>query len=167
MNVYKNKISDFAPLVLKENLIFTSPPFKFRRPLINILSCQAEIELLRQSNKTISFYLKAKVNVTLECSYTLEHFLHVLELDEEVIISDVYRENDDSIIIDEDYINIEEIVYSLISVNIDMSPIKPGAKLPKGSKHYRFLKEEELKKERDEEGHSPFANLDQLLKKKK
>lgn len=166
MNIFKGKINYHIPLVLKENLIFPDPPFNYHRPLISILMCQSEIELLKKGNY-ISFFVKAKVEVLLECSYTLEHFNHALELNEEVLISDTYSVNDDAIIIEEDYINVEEIVYSLICVNIDMSPIKPGAKLPKGGQNYRFINEEALKKERSNEGQSPFENLETLIKKKK
>ena len=166
MNIFKSKINYHIPLVLQENLIFPSPPFKYTRPLISILMCQSDIELLKKGNH-ISFYIRAKVEVLLECSYTLEHFSHILELDEEVLIRDTYNVNEAAMIIEEDYLNIEEIVYSLIRVNIDMRPIKPGAKLPKGGRNYRFLDEDSFKKEQEEQGQSPFENLDLLINKKK
>lgn len=166
MNIFKGRINHQVPLVLTEKLLFPSPPFKYRRPLINILNCQSDIELIRKGDY-ISFYIKAKVEVLLECSYTLEHFNHVLELDEEVLISDTYNVNDDAIIIEEDHINVEEIVFSLISINIDMSPIKPGAKKPKTSQDYPFMDEETFNKAQKEGSHSPFENIDKLFKKKK
>lgn len=95
---------------------------------------------------------KAKVILTLECAYTLEHFEQELELDEELCFNfvnpDIESESDDCFYEKGPYIELDHYVFALILSYIPLKVVKPGAKRPQSGEGYEVLAEDEYAQKR-------------------
>lgn len=159
MIISKSKLLLEKTIPIEKNFVFDTQTFLVKKPLLAIKKCFGNIEITKY-RKVIRMNIDLDVVVSLECSYTLEPFNHELKIHEEVIISDSFDPDAESIVIEGDLINLEQILYAVISASLPLKPVKPGAKLPKSGEGYRVLNDEQLAKDRSISGDSRFAKLD-------
>lgn len=161
MIIGRAKLNLEKSLSVQKDFTFADPRFVFNKPLLDILECHADLQINKDLN-LIRLGVDLKVKVLLECSYTLEPFAKKIRIQEDVLISDAKEYSDDALIIIKDDIEIEPILLSLITSNLPIKPIKPGANLPKSGKGYRVINDEQLARERHESGDARFAKLDEI-----
>lgn len=159
MIILKSKLLLDKTISLQKSFLFDAVTFPARKPLLAIKKCFGNIEITKY-RKLIRMNIDLDVVVNLECSYTLEPFDHELNIHEEVVIGDTFDPNSEAIIVEGDAIDLERILYAIISSSLPLKPVKPGAKLPKGGEGYRVLNDEQLAKDRSISGDSRFAKLD-------
>ena len=105
------------------------------------------------------FDIKAKLIVY--SSLTYEPFIYNHKLSEELqFVNDEKYCDDESILVDGDAINLEEIIYSLIITTLPIRLTKKGEKAPEG-KNFRVLTEDEYYEEENSSGNA-FDKLKDL-----
>jgi len=145
----------------KEDVSFDPEVFVCHIPLINVLSCHAELKAQR-FEEFIYVTLSIKAKVTLQCSYTLKNFETTIEGVDELHFAPSRDEDEDCIEYKGTSIDMDQYIFNLLSASVPLSPKAPNAKAPTSGKGYRVLSEEELIKEKEEEGNSQFDALKDL-----
>ena len=146
---------------LKEDITFDPEVFVCHSPLINVLSCHAELKAQR-FEEFIYVTLSIKAKVTLQCSYTLKHFETEISGVDELHFAPSKDEDEDCIEYRGTSIEMDHYIFNLLSASVPLSPKAPNAKAPESGKGYRVLSEDEFMKEREEEGNSQFDALKDL-----
>lgn len=144
-----------------EEVNFDDDSFVCRIPLIKINSCVVEAKAQR-FEEFIYVTLSLKANVTLQCSYTLEHFDTVIKGNDELHFAPNKDEDEDCIEYKGNSIDLDEYIFNLLSASIPLSPKSPNAKAPSSGKGYRVISDEEYQKEKEESGNSQFDVLKDL-----
>ena len=161
MIIAKSKLLLEKTIPIQKEFAFSKADFVMNKPLLDIAYCLADLEITKYHD-IIRLNVDLKVKVLLECSYTLEAFTQEMVVHEQLLISDSPDLEDDVIVIAKDEINLDPIIFSLITSNIPIKPVKPGAKLPESGKGYRVLDDEQLAKDRRESGDTRFAKLSEI-----
>ena len=118
-----------------------------------IKSCHMNLDVTNYENLiTLSFNIKGTVMTT--CAYTLEEIPYDYKIHE---IIELNGDENDDFDIDNNIIDIDEILITLIVSNVPFKVVKKGAKLPSSGDGYRVINEDETNKERKP---SPFDVLD-------
>ena len=146
---------------LKEDITFDPEVFVCHLPLINVLSCHAELKAQR-FEEFIYINLSIKAKVTLQCSYTLKNFETVITGSDELHFAPSKDEDEDCIEYKGTSIEMDPYIFNLLSASVPLSPKAPNAKAPKSGKGYRVLSEDESLKEKEEQGNSQFDALKDL-----
>ena len=146
---------------LSEDISFDPEVFKCHKPLVNVISCHAELKAQR-FEEFIYVTLSIKAKVTLQCSYTLKNFETTIEGVDELHFAPSRDEDEDCIEYKGTSIDMDQYIFNLLSASVPLSPKAPNAKAPTSGKGYRVLSEEELIKEKEEEGNSQFDALKDL-----
>lgn len=146
---------------LEEDLNFDPEVFVCHAPLINVLNCHAELKALR-FEEFIYVTLTVKAKVTLQCSYTLEHFETEISGTDELHFAPSKDEDEDTIEYKGTSIDMDQYIFNLLSASVPLSPKAPNAKVPKSGNGYRVLSEEDFLKEKEEQGNSQFDALKDL-----
>ena len=122
-------------------------------------------------NKYENFYvvdLSIEGHAVLPCAYTLEDVSYPFEINESLTFKneedDLFDGNDDVFLVNNNFIELDEIVLSLIVATSPLKIVKKGAKLPESGNGYRVISEETRNKEKEEnkKKNSPFSKLDNL-----
>ena len=161
MIISKSKLIFDKPLLIAKEFSFDEYKALFQKPLLGIKKSFGNLEIIKY-HKVIGISVDLKVKVTLECSYSLQPFDQDMEINEEVYIGDSLEDDEESIIIEKDEIDIETILLALITSNLPLKPIMPGAKRPQSGDGYRVIDEEQLAKDRSISGDLRFAKLDEI-----
>lgn len=103
---------------------------------------------------SLSFKISGEVLTT--CAYTLEEIPYQYDIKEEITLT---GSDEDEFLLKGDIIDIDEMLITLIVMNVPMKVIKKGAKLPENGDGYRFISEEDKEKERK---NNRFPILDTL-----
>jgi len=107
----------------------------------------------------VNFNFKCKLEVF--SSLTFEPFIYNHKFNEDLQFTNDEKYCDDEIIfVDNDELNLDEIVYSLIITTLPIRLVKKGEKAPSGE-HFRVLSEDEYLKEKSSQG-NPFDKLKDL-----
>ena len=146
---------------LSEDISFDPEVFVCHIPLINVLSCHAEL-LAQRFEEFIYVTLTIKAKVTLQCSYTLKPFETTITGQDELHFAPSKDEDDDCIEYKGTFIDMDHYIFNLLSASVPLSPKAPNAKVPESGKGYRVLSEEEFIKEKEEQGNSQFDALKDL-----
>lgn len=95
----------------------------------------------------VETHIQGKVQVILECAYTLEHFEYEIVMDDELCFNfvnpNIEAECDDCFYEAGPEIDLDPYLYAIILSYIPLKVIKPGANLPKSGQGYAILTEEE------------------------
>ncbi|MFA5421253.1 MAG: hypothetical protein WC344_00455 [Bacilli bacterium] len=161
MLIAKSKLILDKTIPIQKNFVFNASDFTFKSPLLNIDKCFGDLEITKYRN-FIRLNVDLEVIVTLECSYTLEPFKHESKIHEAVLISDSLDFDEEAIVVEGDNIDIERILFPIISSSLPLKPIKPGARLPESGEGYRVLNDEELAAERSKSGNSQLTKLGEI-----
>ena len=146
---------------LKEDIAFDPEVFVCHAPLINVLSCHAELKAQR-FEEFIYVTLTIKAKVTLQCSYTLKNFVTEISGVDELHFAPSKDEDEDCIEYKGTSIEMDHYIFNLLSASVPLSPKAPDAKAPESGKGYRVLSEDDFIKEREEQGNSQFDALKDL-----
>lgn len=110
--------------------------------------------------------LKAQVVLVLECAYTLEHFEHIIDLDEVLVFNyknpNIEADSDDIFYEKGPFIDLDPYLYALILSYIPLKVIKPGAQRPERGANYQVLSEEEYAKTKKNLGDDFGDLLDEI-----
>ncbi len=109
------------------------------------------------------FFVNFNFNCKLEVysSLTFEPFEYNHKFNEDLqFANDEKYCDDDTILVDNDELNLDEIVYSLIITTLPIKLTKKGERAPHGE-HFRVLSEDEYLKEESSQG-NPFDKLKDL-----
>ena len=147
--------------LLEEDIDFDPEVFVCHAPLINVLKCHAELKAQR-FEEFIYVTLTVKAKVTLQCSYTLEHFETESSGVDELHFAPNKDEDEDCIEYKGTSIEMDHYIFNLLSASVPLSPKAPNAKAPKSGNGYRVLSEEDFFKEKEEKGNSQFDALKDL-----
>lgn len=161
MIISKSKLVLDKTIVIEKEFSFHDYKPLFKSPILDIKKGLGILEITKYRN-IIRLNVDLRVKVILECSYSLEAFEDEVMIREEVFIGDSKSFEDEVIIIDKDEIEIEIILLALISADIPLKPIKPGAKRPQGGEGYRVLDDEQLAEDRRISGDDRFSKLDEI-----
>lgn len=102
------------------------------------------------------------------CAYTLEDVDYPFNIEDSLTFSNEnnghFLKEDDVYQINNNFIEPDDIIHSLLVSSIPLKVIKKGAKLPEGGDGYRVIDEDTRNKEKEENKklNSPFAKLDNL-----
>ncbi|MBP5694140.1 MAG: DUF177 domain-containing protein [Bacilli bacterium] len=107
----------------------------------------------------VTFDIKAKLIVYSSLTYEPFEYTHELSEDLQFCNDEKYCD-EDTILLDNDAVNLDEIIYSLIITSLPIKLAKKGEKAPSGE-NFRVLTEEEYLKEKESEG-NPFDKLKDL-----
>ena len=146
---------------LSEDVSFDPEVFVCHNPLINVISCHAELKAQR-FEKFIYINLSIKAKVTLQCSYTLKNFETVIEGSDELHFAPSKDEDEDCVEFKGTTIDMDQYIFNLLSASVPLSPKAPHAKAPESGKGYRVLSEEDFLREKEEQGNSQFDALKDL-----
>ena len=146
---------------LSEDISFDLEVFKCHKPLVNVISCHAELKAQR-FEEFIYVNLSIKAKVTLECSYSLKNFETTVEGSDELHFAPSKDEDEDCIEYKGTSIEMDAYIFNLLSASVPISPKAPNAKAPTSGKGYRVLSEDDFYKEREEQGNSQFDALKDL-----
>ena len=146
---------------LSEDINFDPEVFVCHAPLINVLSCHAELKGQR-FEEFIYVTLSIKAKVTLQCSYTLQHFETEITGVDELHFAPNKDEDEDCIEYKGTSIDMDHYIFNLLSASVPLSPKAPNAKAPKSGNGYRVLSEDDFLKEKEEAGNSQFDALKDL-----
>ena len=146
---------------VEEDVSFDPEVFVCHNPLINVLSCHAELKAQR-FEEFIYVTLTIKAKVTLQCSYSLKNFETTISGQDELHFAPSNDEDDDCIVYKGTSIDMDSYIFNLLSASVPLSPKAPDAKAPESGKGYRVLSEDEFLKEKEESGNSQFDALKDL-----
>ncbi|MFA5481719.1 MAG: hypothetical protein WC282_05010, partial [Bacilli bacterium] len=124
MYIAKSKLVIDHALTVEKNFEFPHENFPFVKPLLSIKKCYGILKITK-SQRLIRMDIDLSITAILECSYSLEPFAHELEIHEGMLISDSTSFDEEAISIKGDEINVEEILYALISSSLPLKPVKP------------------------------------------
>ena len=106
---------------LKEDITFDPEVFVCHLPLINVLSCHAELKAQR-FEEFIYITLSIKAKVTLQCSYTLKSFETTISGVDELHFAPSKDEDEDCIEYKGNSIDIDPYIFNLLSASVPLSP---------------------------------------------
>ena len=146
---------------LEEDISFDPEVFVCHSPLVNVLSCHAELKAQR-FEEFIYVTLSIKAKVVLQCSYSLQNFETTISGTDELHFAPSKDEDEDCIEYRGTSIDMDYYIFTLLSASVPLSPKAPNAKAPKSGNGYRVLSEEEYLSEKEEAGNSQFDALKDL-----
>lgn len=161
MIISKSKLTLDKTIPIQKEFLFDAKEYAFKNPLLGIKKCFGDVEITKYRNY-IRVNADLEVVALLECSYTLEPFDYEFTIHEEILISDKPEDEEEAIIIPGDDIDIERILFGLISSSLPLKPLKPGASLPQSGEGYRVIDDIQLAKDRTQSGDSRFSKLDDI-----
>ena len=146
---------------IEEDVDFSSHVFEKNYRIRKINKCHVSIDLVCFEQIT-DINIDIKGEVTGACSYTEEDVKVPFKTKEHMTFSsdlergaDYYEEND--------LIDLDPYIFSLIDSCIPLTLHKKGAAMPEGGKGYEVLSEEDYyRKKKEEKKSSPFDILDGL-----
>lgn len=153
-----NKLS-LKPLLLEEEISF-GESFKYVKPLLDIKSNHIKVEAMRYED-FIRVIINVKATLSLESAYSLKPFDYELKVSDEYHFSSSKNdeEDDETILINGNKINLDEYVFELISASIPLSPKAKNEKLPSGGEGYNVYSEDEYNKLKEDETDPRFDKL--------
>lgn len=143
------------------NIDFSDLSDKLLLPLVKINSCNVNAIIHPLSNIVIIKFI-IKINVTLQCSYTLKSFDQNINIRDELKFVDDKDFDDDAFLIDSNVLDLNPFILDMITSSIPMKPVSKGAKLPHCGKGYRVITEEDLAAEKQLKSDPRFDVLDDL-----
>lgn len=133
-------------------------PFHIKK----INNCHVNAEMTYLNEDLYSLKLHIRGSATVPCAYTLEDVIYPFNINEEIFYKVDANEDVPSFYpLKYNEVDIDEPVLSLLITSIPFKVIKKGAKLPQSGKGFRFMSEEEYKKEKENKS-SPFDVLDKI-----
>ncbi len=161
MIISKSKLILDKTIPIQKDFLFDKKEFAFKTPLLDIKKCFGNVEITKYRN-FIRLNADLDVVALLTCSYSLEPFDYELKIHEEVLLGEKFDDEVEAVVIPGDDIELEKILFAIISSNLPLKPIKPGASLPKSGEGYRVIDDAQLAKDRTLSGDSRFAKLDEF-----
>lgn len=162
MRIDISKIPASKQFEVEEEIVFDENKFQPHRPLLKVLKCVANVKI-QKFEDFIYATLGISSKVVLECSYTLQPFETTIKGEEELHFAQyIDDEDEDLIAIKGNAIDFDEFAFNLLSASIPISPKAPNAKKPVEGKGYRVISDEDLFKEKKEQGNSKFDCLKDL-----
>lgn len=161
MIISKTKLILDKTLVIQKDFLFDKEEHAFRTPFLAVKSCFGDVEITKYRD-FIRISANLEVIAILECSYTLEPFDYGSTIHEDILISENAVGEEEAIVLPGDDIELEKILFGLISSNLPIKPIKPGASLPKSGEGYHVIDDVSLAKDRALSGDLRFAKLDEI-----
>ncbi|NCA95237.1 MAG: hypothetical protein EOM79_04000, partial [Epsilonproteobacteria bacterium] len=146
MIISKSKLILDKTIPIQKDFLFDKKEFAFKTPLLDIKKCFGNVEITKYRN-FIRLNADLDVNALLTCSYSLEPFDYELKIHEEVLLGEKFDDEVEAIVIPGDNIELEKILFAIISSNLPLKPVKPGASLPKSGEGYRVIDDAQLAKE--------------------
>ena len=156
-----SKLSYGKECIIEEDVVFNPEKFQPHFPLLEVLSTHVKIKAHRY-DEFINFNVNIKSRVKVQCSYTLKPFEMNIRADEEYRFSSYESEDEEAIVYSGSRIDMDELLFNLLSASIPMAPVMPGAKLPNSGEGYEVLSEEEAKKKEEESLDPRFDALKDL-----
>ncbi|MCQ3035636.1 MAG: YceD family protein [Bacilli bacterium] len=148
--------------ILRKEEVVLDESYKCLYPLLGIKNIFAEAEVTAYQ-EFIEVSLLVNAVVSLECSYTLKAFDYKIK-DRINLEFTQYEEDatEDTILIDNNTIELDSYIFDLISMNVPSKPVMKGASKPSDGKGYRVLSEEEYVKEQENKTNDQFDKLLEL-----
>ena len=102
---------------LSEDVVFDPEVFECHIPLVNVLSCHAELKAQR-FEEFIYVTLKIKAKVTLQCSYSLRNFETTISGEDELHFAPSKDEDEDCIEYKGTSIDMDHYIFNLLSASV-------------------------------------------------
>jgi uncharacterized metal-binding protein YceD (DUF177 family) len=119
----------------------------------------AKVELF---NDLIKADIEATATLVLECAYTLEPLERNITINETLQLTEDVREDDALLYAPGPEINLDDYLYGLILTEVPAKVVKRGAHLPKEGKGYRVITEDQLIREKEQNGDPRLNELDKF-----
>ena len=162
MKIDVSKLSLSKETLIDEDVVFSSDEFKCHFPLLEVKTCHVHIKASRYDD-FIDLFVSIKANVILQCSYTLKPFDSLISGSEEYHYASYVEDGDEETLIYQgNFINLDEMIFNLLSASIPLKPIAPNAKCPESGKGYRVINEDDYLKEKEDSYDSRFDALKDL-----
>ena len=163
MKIDVSKLSYTKPTSFKEEVVFDNEKFKPLFPLKEILKTSVVVKATRYDD-FINVHIDLKAKVILISSYSLKEFETTLTNDDELnfVGSIPEYEEDDVILYKGNTIELDEILFNLVSASVPLKPLIEGEKAPTSGKNYTVISDEELTEKKAKEGNNKFSKLDEL-----
>jgi len=150
MKIYINSIKDNQAISLDNVEQLNKLNCYFSIKSFNSIKGIATLNLV---DNIIKLNIKANLALTLVSSYSLKNFNDNIEIDEELFFTDNQEfENDDIFNLDKNYIDLDEIIYSLTVTSIPVDVHQEGEDIS-SLDGYKIYQEDEI------ENTSPFDCL--------
>ncbi len=159
MKIHKSQVTSAKPLAVEGEFSYVKDECKEHYPLIEVPSCHLR-GLFENAGDILTFNYELKAKIIVSDSRTATPF--EMEIEDEGI-ADVlpsYDTEGDGYVFEGTSFELEDLLLCLIVSNVPLAPHQEGSALPSSGKGYRVLTEEELLKEKEEEGNPAFAALD-------
>ena len=144
-------------LSFKQDTTFEGYPLNY--PLLKVVKCHYDCTVSRVGDYAeASYQIKATIQVA--DSRDNVPFMKKVDLQEDVDVLDEEDTAGEGFIVSGNEIDLEELALRILSSSLPIRLVRDeGAPLPKSGKGYRVLTEEELAKEKAEEGDPRLAAL--------
>ena len=143
----------------EEDVDFSSHIFSTSYRIRKITSCHVKIDLLQYEYiTTLTLFIKGEVVGA--CSYTNEDVVLPYKVKEIMTFSS--EEGVADYLIENDLIDLDPYLFSLIDNAVPLNIVKKGAKLPESGNGYEVLTEEEYLKKKKEKKDARWSALDDL-----
>ena len=143
----------------EEDVDFSSHIFSTSYRIRKITSCHVKVDLLQYEYiTTLTLFIKGEVVGA--CSYTNEDVVLPYKVKEIMTFSS--EEGVADYLIENDLIDLDPYLFSLIDNAVPLNIVKKGAKLPESGNGYEVLTEEEYLKKKKEKKDARWSALDDL-----
>jgi uncharacterized metal-binding protein YceD (DUF177 family) len=151
-------------LSFHQDTVFEGYPLSY--PLLKVVKCHYDAEVSKIGDYMAATYtIKATIQVA--DSRDNVPFMKKVDLQEDIDILDEEDSAGEGFVVSGSDIDLEELALRILSSSLPIRLVRDeGVSLPKSGKGYRVLTEEELAKEKDEEGDPRFASLKDFKPKK-
>lgn len=157
MKIDVSKLNDLKDTIYSEDIVFDAEKYVCHPPLLEVKSCHVDLTVHNYS-EFIDVNVSLKAEVLLQCSYSLKSFDACIKAKDNLHFAN--EEGDEEFISYKgNLIEMDDYLFDLLSASVPASPKAPGATLPDSGKGYRILSEDELLKEKEEQGNSKFDAL--------
>ncbi len=128
--------------ILEEDVVFDPTKFVPHIPLLEVISTHVKVKANRYDD-FIDTNVSIRSRVKVQCSYTLKPFEMTIKDSEEYRFSAYETEDEEAIVYSGKLIDLDEIIFNLLSASIPMAPVMPGAKLPENVQKESLENQEE------------------------
>jgi len=159
MRLEINKIPNSKEYELNEVVLLNEEKYPPHFPIAKIGEVKVNVKARKYENfLNVNISLNAKVNLI--CSYSLKEFESTIKNSDSLNFA-FYKEeaDEDTILIEGNYLNLDQYIYDLIILGVPLKPIAPGAKLPEGDNSYRVISSDDYESKKASEGNSKFDKL--------
>ena len=148
---------------LEETIVYSDEQISSIISLLRMSPVKVKV-FLEEADGIVHANFKIKVDLVLECAYSLEEVDYPLDFEDEIdflFVDDELKQEDETLIyIDSNTLELEPYILGLIITEIPSRVIKEGATLPRGGKGYEVITEEEYYERHEENVDPRFAGLD-------